>query len=191
MSPTDVPSPGGWLNLWNARVARKVVIGLLATYAGVSVAQGALDVYGKFQGGQAAHYCEMTLTSQTAKTVTYACLNPLPENQTGGVLMSLDDGVFIREVPSPVTRLDVGTASGATYSGQNIFNNVNLDVRNRFYSTRYSGAYLPYDPPIVAPRNYTGQAKRYITATFSAGSGQTVGAHPPAVLRLKVTPVRY
>jgi len=189
---TSVKSPGGWVQLQNARMPRKLVVGLLGLASagglGYGVAQGVLDVYGKFQGAQAAYYCEAQLTSETASTVTYSCLNPLPEGISGAVLKDLLSGVLTSEVPSPTTELDVGTATGSTMSGENIFKNLQFSAVGKWHTTYSSGAWTSFsDYVLVAPRNYTG-SYRYVNATFSGGSGQTVSGNAPAVIRLPIVP---
>lgn len=179
---SDVRSPGGWLTLMNSRITRWLVVGALATGG------GAVAFYGQFQGAQASHFCESRLVSATAKTVTYACLNPLPEGISGAVLASDTNGVYINENALPFTRLDVGTSTGATYSGQNIFNSIAVNGAKRWLSTTNTGSVTAQAPAIVAPRNYGTTARKYITATFSAGSGQTVSGEAPAFIRLEVVP---
>lgn len=192
MTPvTDVASPGGWLQLLNARVARKTVIGLLAAYGAVSAGQGVLDVYGKFQGAEADHFCESELTVAEAGTVSASCLNPLPETETGIVL--LDGNSFVKTSERPLkveTTIDVGTATTATASGDNIFNNLKinklrailLSASGSTTSTLTSSGYI-----VVAPRDSSG--RRFINVTFgNTSSGVTATGLPMGHIRLKVVP---
>ncbi len=194
----DAPSPGGWFRLFNLRVAAKVVIGLLAANGAVDAGQGVLDVYGKFQGAQAEYYIEAQLESATVNTVTYSALNPLPEGVSGAILAIDENLVFVGEVPSPATRLSVCTATGAaqpcrkTSGSSDIMSGVVLDTANRALLLSATGSITANGvPPILAPRNYTTAARKYVNATFTVGSGQTVSGNAPAFMRLKVVPCNF
>jgi len=178
-------------------VAAKVVIGLLAANGAVDAGQGVLDVFGKFQGGQAEHYIEATLESAAAKTVASSNLNPLPENVSGAVMPSPENIVFIGEVPSPVTRLTICTATGAEQPCRSVsadaaftvMSGVTLGVANRAISLSTSGSLTAGGvPAILSPRNYPNTARKYLNATFVYGSGQTVTANASAFFRFKVVP---
>jgi hypothetical protein len=107
---------------------------------------------------------------------------------TGAVLATDTNGVYINDNALPFTRLDVGTSTGATQTGQNIFNSIAVNGSKRWISTTNSGAVTAQAPAIVSPRNYPTTARKYITASFSAGSGQTLSGEAPAFIRLEVVP---
>ena len=149
----DVASPGGWLNLLNTRIARRIGIGLVAagTIGGVAynAGQGVSEIYGKSQGAQAAFYCEAQLEATSAKGVTsYSCLNPLPENLSGAVLAMPSNIIMVAATASPQTRLNICTASGATdacsgnTAGTNIASGILLTGAKRILSIANTGTTL-------------------------------------------------
>lgn len=193
----DVPSPGGWLRLLNARVAVKVVIGLLAANGAVDAGQGVLDVYGRLQGAQASYFIEATLVSATKDTVTYSGLNPLPENVTGALLPSPDNLIFINANTAPATRLNIGTASEAdeaitsTAGSANIASGLVLGGAKRVLNLANTGALTAQNshgitPVVILPRNYTGENR--INFTFTRGSGATANGEAPAFARFEIVP---
>lgn len=170
---TDVPSPGGWLQLHGVRIAKALAVGIPTLAI-------AFTLYGTFNGGQVEHYCEATLETQTgSKIVAFACRNPFP-NSTGALLVSDDQGIFQDEALSVLGSLDVGITNSATQSGQNVFNNATLGVAKRFISTSASGASAFRTSGILM----VGSGK-YLTGTFSISSGSTLSGRDPGFVRFK------
>jgi len=188
---TDVRSPGGWLNLLNARIARWLVIGTLA------LGGGAVAIYGDFQGAQASFFCEATLESATANTVTYSCLNPLPEGVSGAILPTDTSGIYVAENTAPATRLNLGTSTGAaqqvvgTSTSANVASGILLSGARRWLPLSKTGAIAEAtshgaSPVVLAPRDSNG--RKYLNATFKRGTGATVSGDPPAFIRIEVMP---
>lgn len=170
---TDAPSPGGWLQLYGVRIAKALAIG-------VPTIASAFALWGTFNGGQAEHYIEGAIETQTgSKIVAFAERNPFPAS-TGAILLSYEQGVFQDEALTVLGSLDVGVANSATQSGQNIFNNLTLGVAKRFVSTAASGASAFRTSGVVL----VGSGK-YVTGTFSVTSGATLSGLDPAFIRLK------
>lgn len=177
---TDVPSPGGWLKLWGLAIGSAVLIGG-GVYTGGQLAVG------KFQGGVAYHRAEYPVQAEaTTRTQFFSYLNPF--NETAAVILSLQNGVLLDETPSPATRIDVGTATGSTASGQNIFNDLLLSGANRYLSTYGTGAsaFRQNGMVLLAPRNSSGA--RFLTGTYSKGSGQTVSGNNAGFVQFDVLP---
>lgn len=191
----DVRSPGGWLNLLNSRITRWLVVGALATTGG----GGAVAIYGQLQGAQAEHYCEFTVPSAATDTVAASCLNPLPAGMTGVILPIPENIVYVNEVPSPVTRLNIGTAASAstaikgTSALANVASGVTLNVAKELYTLANTGALAPnaaagITPILLAPRDDT-FGKRFLNVTWTrGGSGQTVSGEDPVLVRIKIVP---
>lgn len=194
MSPDEisVPSPGGWAKMLNAKIASVLVIGTLAAGG------GAQQIYGMFQGAEAAHFCEAALSSATKDTVTYSCLNPLPAGETGAILPLPENGIFIAENTAPATRLLIGTATAAgtaivgTAGSANVMSGAVLEGAKRFVPLSLTGALAGADahgktPILLAPRDDT-NGERYLNFTFVRGSGATVSGKPPAFVHIEITP---
>lgn len=173
MVQTDVRSPGGWLQLYGVRIAKALALG-------VPTLVSAFVLWGTFNGGQAEHYIEGAIETQTgAKIVAFAERNPFL-NSTGAIMVSDDQGVFLDEATTVAGFLDVGVTSSASQSGQNIFNSINLTGAKRFISTSASGASAFRTAGMILVGS--GQ---YVTATYSATSGATLSGNDPAFIRLK------
>ncbi len=196
MSPiADVPSKGGWLNLFNTRISKALVIGALAVTGGGGVAA----VYGTFQGAQAEWYCEFNVPSATTDTVALSCLNPLPNGETGAVVPSPESTIFVNEVPSPAARLNIGTAAAATTAIKgtatlaNVASGITLLAAKKMYTLANTGALTAHGangitPILLAPRDDT-HGKRYLNFTYTrGGSGQTVSGEAPVTVRIKIVP---
>jgi len=178
---TDVPSPGGWLQTYGLRVARMLTIGVIAAGGGVAAVH-----YGTYNGGEQQHYCESTLTTKTTNKVTYSCLNPLPEGQSGVILKDTNGFVFVSENASPQTKLQAGTATTATLSGTNLFNATILNQARRLLTVTGTGALPAGNHIVLAPRDSNGA--KYLNFSFSAGSGQTATGKAPAYVRIPIIP---
>lgn len=195
MSITDVPSPGGWLTLLNSRITRWLVIGAIATTGG----GGAVAIYGDFQGAQAEHSCEFTVPSGTTNTVVASCLNPLPNGITGAILPLAENFIYVNEVPAPVTRLNIGTATGplvaikGTSALANVASGVVLSAAKELHTLANTGALTANNangitPILLAPRDDT-HGKRYLNLTWTrGGTGATVSGEDPVVVRIKIVP---
>lgn len=191
-TPT-VESPGGWARLLNARVIASIVVGALGLGGG-----GSLAVYGYFQGAEAAHVCESELVSATANTVTYSCLNPLPEGESGAILPLDTNGIFIAEATAPATLLNIGTSTTSTgqvlgtAASANVWSGAVLQGAKRWVPLSKSGAIAEATshgatPIILAPRDAVGQ-KRFLNFTFKRGSGATVSGKPAASVKIEIHP---
>jgi hypothetical protein len=191
----DVASPGGWLNLLNTRVGRWLVVGALAVSGGGG---GAVSIYGYFQGGKAAQVVEARLVSSTKDTVTYSVLNPLPNDESGAIMPTYTNGIWINENTAPATRLNICTAASAstvcasTSTLANVASGVVLGGAKRFIPLSTTGAVAiatshGVAPIILAPRNDT-SGKRYLNFTFTRGSGATASGGAAAVVHIEITP---
>ncbi len=179
----------------HAKVAGWLLVGLLTVTGGGGVAY----IYGTFQGAQASQYCEFTIPSAATDTVAASCLNPLPNGMTGAILPDKDNIIYVSEVPSPVTRLNIGTAAAATTAIKgtatlaNVASGVVLSTAKELFTLADTGALTAYSPngitPILlAPRNDV-NGKRYLNFTWTrAGSGQTVSGKAPVLVRIRVVP---
>lgn len=192
MESTSVVSPGGWARMLNAKVASALLVGTLAAGGGVH------QVYGYFQGAKASHICEAALVSTTKDTVAYSCLNPLPDGETGAILPSDTNGIFIAETTAPATRLNVGTATTSTgqivgtSSAANVMSGVVLEGPKRWLPLSTTGAIAAATshgatPILLAPRDDEG-GRRFLNVTFKRGSGATASGNPPASIHIEITP---
>lgn len=191
---TDVRSPGGWLTLLNTRISRALVVGALAVTGGGGVA----TVYGLFQGAQAEQYCEFSVPTATTDSVAVYCLNPLPNGMTGAILPDAQSIVYVNEVPSPVTRLNIGTATGAsvaikgTATLANVASGIVLSTAKELFTLANTGALTAHNaagitPVLLAPRDSTG--RRYLNFTWTrGGTGLTSSGEAPVLVRIKIVP---
>lgn len=169
---TSVRSPGGWARLRNAIVTHWMKIGVAGT------ALGAILLFGTYNSGQAEHYCEGPLTTQTgAGIVALSCRNPF--SGTGLILASDEQGLYFAEAPYIDGSLDGGTAATGIASGSNIFDNVQLNNPRRFVSTAYSGSTIRTSGLV---RVASGS---YVNFAFSTTSGATTTGNDVGFIRLK------
>ena len=167
----DVPSPGGWLQTYGVRVARGLAIGL----AGGATA--AVTIFGTLNGGQAIQYIESPLLQVKGQGGAFAAINPLTES---AAVVSVE--VFVAKNPAPVTRLSIGTSTGATYSGSNLMNRIDISGAPRLLPWTLTGGALSgifgngsLAGVVLAPSTASTANKRYITGSYGFGSGQVVG----------------
>lgn len=160
----------------------------------ITAATGMLIVYGLFNGAQASHFCEAQLVSATQGTVTYSCLNPLPEGQSGAIAYGYNSKIFIDEVASPETKVSVCTATGSSQpcvknqaATVTVMSGVILNTANSIFTLVSTGSVSATEQIVLAPRDYTG-ARRYLNFTFDTGSGQTASGNAPAFARFEIVP---
>lgn len=169
MPITDAPSPGGYIQLFGVRVSKKLSIGTVSLAA-------VLTLFGVFNGGQVDHYCEGPLGKTSASGgVALSCPVPFGDTDTGAILASDEQGVFINVNPDEVTKLWAGVASNATTSGSNVFSAVNFSGAKRFVSSTVTGSTLRTAGMILVGPGKSVNFKWNSTSDGSTSTGKDAG----------------